>query len=405
MSTTLTPIITQDGISALIDAKNRGVSARITHVAVGDGHGPYEATADMKALKNELQRAVVAGGEMRGKLQNQLYLNATIKDGGSHIPDVYPIYEMGFFLSDGTLFAIYASPQEKLAEKISGTDFVLAFDLSLTGVDVGEVRIDGDSHLQMPVARDNILVGDNTLKIHTQAAFDKVFNQGKDTVIADNTTIVLSPIQEVSKPFDSGYFRTLAPIERFTDSSAEPGKQVTCQASNHGLQAGDSIMIVRSSAYAGTYHVSQITDNSFDIKASFNADATEAVTALWAADDEDAHTAITGFAKTDAAPANEGTACVSNGHNLKVGDSILITGSDQYNGVYSLATIAEDQFIIDTPFIEADIALGAAGGKGNGEHHTFNGRPAYILKNSIQVGSNVSIIGFNPQDTVVVKNH
>ncbi|MEO0443461.1 MAG: tail fiber domain-containing protein, partial [Pseudomonadota bacterium] len=183
------------------------------------------------------------------------------------------------------------------------------------------------------------------------------------------------------------------------------GNKVTCQANNHGLQAGDSIIIVRSSAYAGTYPVSQLTENSFDIEASFNANAAGAVTALWAASSDKARSAITGFVKLGEALANEGTVCESNGHDLKVGDSILITGSDQYNGVYSLANVADNQFTIDTPFIEADIALGAGGGKGNGEHHTFNGRPAYILKNSIQVGSNVSIIGFNPQDTVVVKNH
>ena len=185
MSTTLTPVITQAGITALVDAKNRGMLARITYVAVGDGvagdgSGPYTATDDMTALRHEVQRAIVSGGEHIGSLQNQLHLTATLQDEGTDVPDVYPIYEIGFFLETGELFAIYASPDEKLAEKVAGTDFLLAFDLTFTGAEAGDVVIDGSGALETPAARDNILLGANTIKIHTQAEFDAVFNQGTD---------------------------------------------------------------------------------------------------------------------------------------------------------------------------------------------------------------------------------
>jgi len=251
MSTTLRPVITNAGITAVIDAKNRGVTARITQVAVGDGNGPYTATQDMTALKNEIQRVLVAGGELFGSLQNQLHLTATVQDSGDNVPEVYPIFEIGFFLETGELFAVYASPDEKLAEKIAGTDFVLAFDLTLTGVDAGKVVVDGTAQLAMPIARDNLLVGENTLKIHTQAEFDQVFNRGENTEIPANTTIALSPIQH-------------------TDEEA--------------------------------------------------------------------------------------------------------------------------------------LTNGAAGGLGDGPHHSYNGRPAYILKNSILLSENVHIIGFNQEDTLVVKD-
>lgn len=204
MSTTLRPVITNAGITAVIDAKNRGVTARITQVAVGDGNGPYTATQDMTALKNEIQRVLVAGGELFGSLQNQLHLTATVQDSGDNVPDVYPIFEIGFFLETGELFAIYASPDEKLAEKIAGTDFVLAFDLTLTGVDAGEVVVDGTAQLAMPIARDNLLIGENTLKIHTQAEFDQVFNRGENTEIPANTTIALSPIQGTGTDIANG---------------------------------------------------------------------------------------------------------------------------------------------------------------------------------------------------------
>ncbi len=262
MSTTLRPVITDEGITALIDARNRGVSARITQVAVGNGNGPYTATKDMTALKNEIQRVVVAGGELFGSLQNQLHLTAVVQDDGDNVPDVYSIFEIGFFLETGELFAVYASPDEKLAEKVSSTDFVLAFDLVLTGVEAGGVVVDGTAQLGMPVARDNLLIGKNTVKIHTQAEFDAIFNQGDDTEIQENVTIALSPIQQLDP---------------------------------------------------------------------------------------------------DGASADGGN-----------------TGGD-------------------------GLVNGASGGVGDGAHNTYNGRPAYVLRNSLRINSNVSIIGFNQEDTIVAK--
>ena len=150
MSSTLIPVITNDGIAALINAKNRGMQTRITHVAVGDGvsantTGPYTADVTMTALHNEIQRVVISGGEQIGDTQNQLHLTATIQDDGINVPDVYPIYEIGFFLETGELLAVYASNNEKLAEKVAGTDFLLAFDLTFTGVEAGNIVVDGDA--------------------------------------------------------------------------------------------------------------------------------------------------------------------------------------------------------------------------------------------------------------------
>ncbi|GLS27368.1 phage tail protein [Marinibactrum halimedae] len=257
MSTSLRPIITDAGIQALMNESGPGVKAKISHVAVGDGDqgngsGPYEANKEMIALKNEIQRVAVAGGELIGNLQNQLHLAATIQDRGIEVPEVYPIFEIGFFLETGELFAVYSSTKEKLAEKIAGTDFVLAFDLTLTGDEAKEVVVDGSANLEMPIARDNLLMGENTVKIHTQLEFDNIFNQGSDTVIPANLTIVLSPIQQTT---------------------------------------------------------------------------------------------------------------------------------------------------------EGDLSNGAWGGMGDEPQNTFNGRPAYILKNPVFIKSNVTIIGFNLHDTIVVKAH
>ncbi len=399
---TLTPIITDAGITALIDAKNRGMSARIAEVAVGDGQtgagsGPYTATQDMTALKHEIQRVVIAGGELIGNRQNQLHLTATLQDEGADVPSVYPIYEIGFFLETGELFALYAANDEKLAEKVAGTDFLLAFDLTFSGADAGDIVIDGSGKLEAPAARDTLLLGPNTVKIHSQAEFDQVFNLGTDTVIAANSTIALSPIQGAYEPNDSGRWQVLQAITAFANATNSPNTKVTCTAAAHGLDDGTQIVITQSAHHNGHYSISNVTANGFDINAHFIADGT----AKWGTT---SYSAISAFADS-ATETGAKVVCTSAGHGLSDNTTVLISQSRYYSGTYTISDVTTDSFAITTPFIGSDIASGAWGGMGNNPENTFNGRPAYILKNSVELQENVSIIGFNQEDTVVVKDN
>ncbi len=399
---TLTPIITDAGITALIDAKNRGMSARIAEVAVGDGQtgagsGPYTATQDMTALKHEIQRVVIAGGELIGNRQNQLHLTATLQDEGADVPSVYPIYEIGFFLETGELFALYAANDEKLAEKVAGTDFLLAFDLTFSGADAGDIVIDGSGKLEAPAARDTLLLGPNTVKIHSQAEFDQVFNLGTDTVIAANSTIALSPIQGAYEPNDSGRWQVLQAITAFANATNSPNTKVTCTAAAHGLDDGTQIVITQSAHHNGHYSISNVTANGFDINAHFIADGT----AKWGTT---SYSAISAFADS-ATETGAKVVCTSAGHGLSDNTTVLISQSRYYSGTYTISDVTTDSFAITTPFIGSDIASGAWGGMGDNPENTFNGRPAYILKNSVELQENVSIIGFNQEDTVVVKDN
>ncbi len=399
---TLTPIITDAGITALIDAKNRGMSARIAEVAVGDGQagagsGPYTASQDMTALKHEIQRVVVAGGELIGNRQNQLHLTAILQDEGTDVPNVYPIYEIGFFLETGELFALYAANDEKLAEKVASTDFMLAFDLTFSGADAGDIVIDGSGKLEAPAARDTLLLGPNTVKIHSQAEFDQVFNLGTDTVIAANSTIALSPIQGAYEPNDSGRWQVLQAITAFANATNSPNTKVTCTAAAHGLDDGTQIVITQSAHHNGHYSISNVTANGFDINAHFIADGT----AKWGTT---SYSAISAFADS-ATETGAKVVCTSAGHGLSDNTTVLIGQSRYYSGTYTISDVTTDSFAITTPFIGSDIASGAWGGMGDNPQNTFNGRPAYILKNSVELQENVSIIGFNQEDTVVVKDN
>jgi hypothetical protein len=199
------PVITHIGLSKLMAAHQTGQTLKISHVKAGDGHievaQGYMPTTDMTDLKHICQRVVIDGGQIKGQKQNQLHLTAVLDDAGDPAPSAnYSIYEIGFYLEDGTLFAIYAS-EEKLAEKVIGTDFILMFDITLTGDAADNIIIDGQAEWPLVQAKDNLLLGENLIKIHTQSQFDHVFNSsnGDLKIIPPNTTIILSPIQNTKE--------------------------------------------------------------------------------------------------------------------------------------------------------------------------------------------------------------
>lgn len=122
MSTALRPIITDAGLQAVFAASNAGVAAEITHVAVGTGR--YAPDAARTTLQSEAQRVAVAGGQRTGP--------KTIAIGALVEGEVeYWVNEVGFFLADGTLFAVWSNPERSLAFKSASVPLSLTFDLAL----------------------------------------------------------------------------------------------------------------------------------------------------------------------------------------------------------------------------------------------------------------------------------
>ncbi|MEM6602494.1 MAG: phage tail protein [Pseudomonadota bacterium] len=130
--TAIIPVITDSGIQAVFNASGDGLSAVITEIAVGDG--AYIPDVDRNSLANEISRTAVAAGKIvDGKTINV----SAIFDG----PDEFWIREVGFFLEDGTLLAVYSHPTNVLAFKNATTDFLLSLDLILSTVPDGSVTI------------------------------------------------------------------------------------------------------------------------------------------------------------------------------------------------------------------------------------------------------------------------
>lgn len=147
--TSLAPVITSIGLKKVFDAQATGLSAVIAEVGLGDG--AYVPADNRTALSNEKQRVPVAGGEQVADHQIQI---TALVDGAL----AYWVSEVGFYLADGTLFAVWSDPAVKLAFKSAEAPLSIGFDLLLKGTPPGSVTIETSAppvnlFLTVPLAR------------------------------------------------------------------------------------------------------------------------------------------------------------------------------------------------------------------------------------------------------------
>lgn len=132
MSTPLAPLITAAGLAAIWRASNDGVSAQITHIALGDG--AYAPAQSQTKLRGEQARYPIAGGERLGN--TQIHLTAIADD-----DKAFWVREIGFILADGTLLAVWSDPKAALAYKAADVQLLLAYDLALNALPPDSVTI------------------------------------------------------------------------------------------------------------------------------------------------------------------------------------------------------------------------------------------------------------------------
>ena len=141
--THILPTFTQAGLQAVFNASNTGLSCEISHIALGDAG--YTPTDDATALQSEKQRVAVSGAEMIGN--DQIHLTATASGNGK-----YWIKEIGFYLSDGTLLAVYSESDKVLTYKSAELEVLLSFDLKLSSLPANSITVDGTGALAFPPA-------------------------------------------------------------------------------------------------------------------------------------------------------------------------------------------------------------------------------------------------------------
>jgi hypothetical protein len=126
-------LITNAGIAASIHAGELGVSYKITHIAIGlEGYLP---TLDQTQLKNEVAREALTRGSVPAL--GQLHFEAVFAD-----KKEFEGKEIGYYLEDGTLFAVDSREGEILSLKRSNTIITEALELNLAGSSIENITVE-----------------------------------------------------------------------------------------------------------------------------------------------------------------------------------------------------------------------------------------------------------------------
>ncbi|WP_072055494.1 phage tail-collar fiber domain-containing protein [Aliivibrio fischeri] len=126
-------LITDAGIAASIEAEALGVNYKITHIGIGlDGYVP---TLEQTQLKNEVAREALSRGSVPAL--GQLHFEAVFAGNTS-----FDGKEIGYFLEDGTLFAVDSRDGEIMSLKRSNTIITESFELNLAGSSIKNITVE-----------------------------------------------------------------------------------------------------------------------------------------------------------------------------------------------------------------------------------------------------------------------
>lgn len=132
MTTPLEPVITSAGLAAIWRADNTGIAAQITHIGLGTtGYTPNKTQTGLRTRK--AMYPISDGQKLSSTL---LHLTAVADDELE-----YWVREVGFYLADGTLLAVWSDPAVALAYKSASAQLLLAYDLSLSALPADSVTI------------------------------------------------------------------------------------------------------------------------------------------------------------------------------------------------------------------------------------------------------------------------
>ena len=126
-------LITDAGIAASIQASELGVSYKITHIAMGASG--YTPTHNQTSLRDEIVRRPITQGSVPalGQLHFEVVFDGDIE---------YEAREIGYFLEDGTLFAVDSRGGDIISIKRADTVIIEVFDLTLSGSEINTITVE-----------------------------------------------------------------------------------------------------------------------------------------------------------------------------------------------------------------------------------------------------------------------
>lgn len=147
-------LITHAGIAAAIRAGDLGIEYKITHISIGSAG--YVPNAEQTALVAEIQKKAITRGALVA--QGQLHFE-TVWDGDEEFEGK----ELGYWLEDGTLFAVDSRDGEVITYKRKNTVVTEACELNLAASTIENITVE---FLGSPYATEQV---SGTAKIATSA--------------------------------------------------------------------------------------------------------------------------------------------------------------------------------------------------------------------------------------------
>ena len=123
--------ITQAGRTAATNADGSGIAIKINKI--GFGTGAYTPTGNETALQAQQDLIDLGSSSKNGA---QINLKVTLDNNKN-----YTINEIGIFLDDGTLFAIYSHVSNSVGVKTAGVEFQFVYALTLQDVNVDKIEL------------------------------------------------------------------------------------------------------------------------------------------------------------------------------------------------------------------------------------------------------------------------
>lgn len=124
--------VTKQGLAELVSAKSKGLKGEIQQV--GFGTGTYTPSHTQTKLQNEVDRVEIGQYiDTGGSSLKMVTKTANDKE--------YAVYEIGFYLSTGTLFGVISVPGEILNYKTKSTALIQIFVLSLAALPTDSIEV------------------------------------------------------------------------------------------------------------------------------------------------------------------------------------------------------------------------------------------------------------------------
>ena len=213
-------ILTNAGKAAIVAANNTGTNP-VTINRVGVGSASWTPTAAATALNTEIKKITAIGGAAVAPDT----IHVTASDNSS---DVYTVKEIGLFLTDGTLLAVY-SQSAAIITKGADTVALIAADLVITGLPAGSVTV-GDIEFDYPPATETVKgVAEIATTAEAQAGTDdtRILTPAKLQDVTATTTrkgvVELANNTETQDGTDTARAVTPAGLASLTATSARAG--------------------------------------------------------------------------------------------------------------------------------------------------------------------------------------